>query len=82
MLSRVDDGDALQPAFDLARVVAVNGPLSPAATKQVVRQAANWSWEDPWKDQRKVFAPVFRSADAKEGAAAFAERRMPQRQGS
>jgi enoyl-CoA hydratase len=78
LLSRVTpDGQALTAALELARAVAANGPLAVAATKQVVRSAPDWSWEESWARQREVFVPVLASQDAKEGAAAFAEKREP-----
>jgi enoyl-CoA hydratase len=73
----VDDGGALGAAVDLAAVIAANGPLAVAATKQVARSAADWSWAEGWQRQGELTAAVFSSEDAREGAAAFAEKRAP-----
>ncbi len=73
----VDDGGALDAALELAAVIAANGPLAVAATKRIVREAPGWSPAEAWDRQQEVIAPVFASDDAREGAAAFAERRDP-----
>jgi enoyl-CoA hydratase len=73
----VDDGTALDTAVELAGVIAANGPLAVAATKQVVQSAPSWSPEDAWDRQEEVVRPVFMSEDAREGSTAFAERRPP-----
>ena len=73
----VDDGGALEAAVELATAIAANGPLAVAATKRVVQQAPTWSPAESWARQDEIVAPVFTSADAREGAAAFAERRAP-----
>ena len=73
----VDDGSALDAALALADVIAANGPLAVAATKQVVLSAPSWSTGEAWDRQDEVVRPVFDSADAREGSAAFAEKRAP-----
>jgi enoyl-CoA hydratase len=73
----VPDGTALDGALALAEVIAANGPLAVAATKQIARAAADWSVEEGWQRQEELYKPVFASADAREGAAAFAEKRAP-----
>lgn len=73
----VPDGHALQSALELARRVGRNGPLALAATKEIARHAPEWSAEERWHEQRRITDPVFASADAREGATAFAERREP-----
>lgn len=74
-------GGALEEALALAAVIARNGPLAVAATKQIARKQADWTIEDGWRLQVEQYAPVFASADAREGAAAFAEKRAPVWQG-
>jgi enoyl-CoA hydratase len=56
-------------ALKLAEKIAANGPLAVALTKKLMR-------ERRWADAEETMA-VFRSADAMEGARAFAERRPP-----
>ncbi|QHG81620.1 MULTISPECIES: crotonase/enoyl-CoA hydratase family protein [Rhodococcus] len=78
LVNRVTEpGEALTVAKELAARVAVNGPLAVKATKQVVAMAANYTDPDAFVAQRKFIDPVFASADAKEGARAFAEKRAP-----
>lgn len=71
------EGGALDEAIRLAAVVAANGPLAVAASKQIARSAADWTMEEGWKRQSEIMAPVFTSEDAREGATAFAEKRSP-----
>lgn len=74
-------GGALGGALELAAAIVANGPLAVAATKAIVREQSDWTWADGWDRQEKIYAPVFASADAREGAAAFAEKRPPVWQG-
>lgn len=74
-------GQALDAALELAAVVAANGPLAVAVSKQVARAARDWSVDEMWQRQADHVMPVFASHDAAEGAAAFAEKRPPVWQG-
>ena len=73
----VPDGEALDGALRLAEVIAANGPLAVAVTKQIARAQADWTVEEGWQRQAEMYKPVVESADAREGAAAFAEKRAP-----
>ena len=73
----VDEGTALDAAVELAGVIAANGPLAVAATKEIVQSVPAWGPEEMWTRQDQVIAPVFASDDAREGSVAFAERRPP-----
>jgi enoyl-CoA hydratase len=73
----VDEGTALDAAVELAGVIAANGPLAVAATKEIVQSVPAWGPEEMWARQDQVIAPVFASDDAREGSVAFAERRPP-----
>jgi len=73
----VPDGAALDGALALAEVIAANGPLAVAVTKQIARAQADWTVAEGWQRQEELYKPVFDSADAREGAAAFAEKRAP-----
>src|SRR5690348_13504764 len=79
--SLVPAGEALEAAKALAVRVAKNAPLALAATKRVGMESADWSAEEAFAKQGAITAPVFTSADAREGALAFAERRAPQWKG-
>lgn len=74
-------GEALAEARRLAQTVAANGPLSVAASKRVVYESQDWSAEEMWTRQATLTEHVFTSADAREGSAAFAEKRKPVWQG-
>ncbi|WP_316149726.1 crotonase/enoyl-CoA hydratase family protein [Cupriavidus sp. BIC8F] len=72
-----EPGQALAGALALADEIGANGPLAVAVSKQIVAESADWSTEEMFERQRPLLAPVFTSADAREGAAAFAEKRKP-----
>ncbi|MDI2027709.1 crotonase/enoyl-CoA hydratase family protein [Saccharopolyspora sp. TS4A08] len=72
-----EPGDALAEARALAARIAANGPLAVRATKQIVAGAVTWTDEEAFARQSEIAAPVFTSADAQEGAIAFAEKRKP-----
>ncbi len=76
-VNRIVEGPALEGALELARAVAANGPLALIASKAVIRQSHTWSDEEMWTKQGALVMPVFASEDAREGAAAFAEKRKP-----
>ena len=76
-----DEGQALEAALDLARSIAANGPLAVRASKKVIRESVDWSQDEMFERQRAITGPVFASADAQEGARAFAEKRPPRWRG-
>ena len=80
-INRIVEGPAIEGAKDLARSIAANGPLALIASKAIVRESHTWSNEEMWDKQAAYIAPVFTSSDAREGAAAFAEKRKPNWQG-
>jgi enoyl-CoA hydratase len=73
----VPAGQALDAAKKLAGRVALGGPLALAATKRVIIESADWPSAEAFQRQGEIIAPVFMSADAREGAMAFAEKRPP-----
>jgi enoyl-CoA hydratase len=73
----VPEGEALASAAELARRIAQNAPLALAATKRVIAHAADWDSGEAFARQSEIINPVFGSADAMEGALAFAEKRPP-----
>ncbi|WP_433873306.1 crotonase/enoyl-CoA hydratase family protein [Saccharopolyspora sp. CA-218241] len=75
--SLTEPGEALQGARALAARIAVNGPLAVRATKQIVAGAVSWTDAEAFRWQQEIMAPVMASADAQEGARAFAEKRAP-----
>lgn len=77
-----DPGVALKTALELAERVAANAPLALAASKEVMVRSADWPLEERFDRQEEYVDPVRRSADAKEGALAFVEKRTPRWTGS
>jgi len=76
----VPAAEVLPTALALAETIAANGPLGLRMTKKLVRRAV---LDDPklgWGTPEEL-ASVFGSADAKEGAMAFLEKRPPAWQG-
>ncbi|MFM5886394.1 MAG: crotonase/enoyl-CoA hydratase family protein [Novosphingobium sp.] len=80
-VNRIVDGPAIDGAKELAKAVAANGPLALIASKAIIRDSHSWSDEEMWQKQAAYIAPVFTSADAREGSLAFAEKRKPNWQG-
>lgn len=77
LINTVTDGPALDGAMELAAKIAANGPLAVRVSKQVMKESRGWAMEERYANQGKLIAPVFVSEDAREGAAAFAEKRAP-----
>lgn len=77
----VEPGTALETAMELARTIAGNGPLAVQTAKKIVTESRDWRQTDMFHLQRPRVAHIFVSADAKEGATAFAEKRAPVWQG-
>ncbi len=76
----VPAAELLEASLALATTIAANGPLALRTTKLLVRRAV---LDDPtrgWGTPEEL-AAVFGSEDAKEGAAAFLEKRPPRWQG-
>ncbi|MGV0045030.1 crotonase/enoyl-CoA hydratase family protein [Mycobacterium colombiense] len=73
----VEDGQALAAGLGLARSIARNAPLAVAAAKRIAVESEDWVASELFTGQQPIVEPVFFSADAAEGAKAFAERRTP-----
>jgi enoyl-CoA hydratase len=73
----VPAGQALSAAKELAARIALGGPLALTATKRVIVESADWPAAEAFGRQGEIITPVFTSADAREGALAFAEKRAP-----
>ena len=73
----VPAGQALAGARELAARVALGAPLALAATKRVIAESPDWPSGEAFARQGEIIGPVFTSADAMEGAIAFAEKRAP-----
>jgi enoyl-CoA hydratase len=73
----VEPGEAVDAAVELADALAKNGPLALIATKRILQEQFDWSSEEMWEKQGAISGPVFASEDAREGSAAFKEKREP-----
>ncbi|GAB3667430.1 crotonase/enoyl-CoA hydratase family protein [Nocardioides korecus] len=69
-------GSALDAALELAAEIAVHAPLALRATKELVNRGGELSVADVAR-QDELLELVVASPDAREGAAAFAEKRPP-----
>ncbi|MGX9523232.1 crotonase/enoyl-CoA hydratase family protein [Alcaligenes nematophilus] len=82
LVSRLAEaGKATEQALALAEQIAANGPLAVQTAKSIISQSRDWRQSDLFDLQRPRIAGIFTSADAKEGATAFAEKREPVWQG-
>jgi enoyl-CoA hydratase/carnithine racemase len=70
-------GEVLAAARSLAGLIARGAPLAVAATKQIAVEGQDWPLAEQFDRQAALVAPVRESADAQEGARAFAEKRAP-----
>lgn len=90
LVNRVVEPDAvLGTAWELARTIAANAPLSVRHTKRMMHRGTaggsdwnpDWTGEDPWEANETATRQVFSSSDALEGPRAFAEKRTPRWEG-
>jgi len=77
----VEPGQALAEARALARRIIANAPLAVQASKQLVNASRTWADAEMFDRQRPMAGRVNGSADAREGARAFAEKRAAVWQG-
>jgi enoyl-CoA hydratase len=74
----VPASEVLDEALGLAEQIAGNGPIAVAVTKRLVMAASVQPADEVWALQDQLHPTVFQSDDAREGAAAFLERRPPE----
>jgi enoyl-CoA hydratase len=72
-----EPGGALAGARELAARITVNGPLAVRVSKHLVAGSVRWTDRAALDAQREHVDRVLGSADAQEGARAFAEKRPP-----
>ena len=65
----------------LAERIAKNAPLAVRTSKEVMKKSRELNKADSWILNNDAFGMIGRSADALEGAIAFAEKRAPNWQG-
>jgi enoyl-CoA hydratase/carnithine racemase len=73
----VPAGSAVKAALELADQIAANAPLAVRASKQIMRESRDWPWQEAFARQSQFSEAVRNSADAREGALAFTEKRSP-----
>jgi enoyl-CoA hydratase len=82
LVNRVVPGEeVLDAAIALAERIAKNAPLAVRTSKDVMKKARELTEEQCWELNTEAFGIIGRSADALEGAVAFAEKRDPVWQG-
>ncbi len=75
--------DQLQDAaLEWAKILAKRAPLSVAATKKVMRFAADHGWSEAYDMESKLQGELLGCEDNKEGIAAFFEKREPNFKGN
>jgi enoyl-CoA hydratase/carnithine racemase len=78
LVNRVVPSDqVVEAAVALAERIARNAPLAVRASKSVMRRSLEVNEESAWAINDEAFGGIARSADALEGAVAFAEKRDP-----
>jgi len=78
LVNRVVPGDqVLAVAVALAERIAKNAPLAVRTSKDIMRRSRELTEADAWVASDAAFAAIGASADAMEGAVAFAEKREP-----
>jgi enoyl-CoA hydratase/carnithine racemase len=78
LVNRVVPAERLmEEALALAEQIAANAPLAVRCSKKVMLDSADLPEAEAWALNDGTFAEIFTSADAMEGAVAFAEKRAP-----
>ena len=78
LANRAVPADELQDAaLEWASTLAARAPLSLAATKKVMRFAADHGWSDVYDMEASLQGDLLGSEDNREGIAAFLEKREP-----
>jgi enoyl-CoA hydratase len=82
LVNRVVPGArVLDEAIALAERIAKNAPLAVRTSKDVMKRSRELTEQESWQLNNQAFGPIAQSADAIEGAVAFAEKREPNWQG-
>jgi enoyl-CoA hydratase/carnithine racemase len=78
LINRVVPADRLMDeAIALGQLVAENAPLAVRCSKRVMIESSDMTEKEGWALNDSTFSEIFTSADAMEGAVAFAEKRKP-----
>jgi enoyl-CoA hydratase len=77
----VPAAEVMETAMALAQRICANAPLAVRTSKRVVLDSMDMTEESAWGLNNEAFGAIAASADALEGAIAFAEKRPPVWQG-
>lgn len=69
--------DVMGKALEIAEKIAANGPIAVRAIRQSARACLGVPEQQALKIETEISAPVFKTEDAKEGPAAFMQKRKP-----
>jgi enoyl-CoA hydratase/carnithine racemase len=73
----VPDAELVPAVQALAERIAANAPLSVMAAKRTAYLSAHHQLADAFVEAERIWEPVYHSADAQEGPAAFRDKRAP-----
>ena len=73
----VEPGQALARALAMARAILANAPRSVVLSKRVITEQRDWAQGTMFARQDEVLGDFRNTADAKEGAQAFIDKRAP-----
>src|SRR3546814_4753287 len=73
----VPDDQLMDAARDYARMIAANSPFAVQQTKRSVMEGLGLARDDAFNREHAIGSDVFGHPDAKEGPAAFVEKREP-----
>jgi enoyl-CoA hydratase/carnithine racemase len=77
-VNRVVPADQVVPtALALAEKICENAPLAVRTSKRIMKESVGLTEDEGWDLNSRLIVPIFTSADAMEGASAFAEKRAP-----
>lgn len=81
LASRKVDGNVLEAALVIAKEIASKGPIAIRMCKRAIHDYADGALAAGLAGERMLFAACFTTADQREGAAAFLEKRAPKFEG-
>ena len=74
----VATAQVLPKALEIAAKIAANGPIAVRAIRKSARACLGLPERDALRIEGEISGPVFRTEDAREGPAAFMQKRVPQ----
>jgi enoyl-CoA hydratase/carnithine racemase len=73
----VPDAELVSTVQALAERIAANAPLSVRAAKRTAYLSSRFPLDEAYAEADRIWEPVYKSADAQEGPAAFRDKRPP-----